>query len=242
MRYLIVSDIHANLPAFQAVLNDAPDYEAVWCLGDIVGYGPNPNGCIERLNEEPHFCVVGNHDWGALGRSDPFVFNRDAREALLWTQGELLPDNRAFLKDVTKTVKFEDYLLAHGSPREPIWEYLLDAQRAKDSFLATEFRIAFVGHTHLPLVFEWIEASREARLLIPNLGEPLQLSERRLIINPGSVGQPRDGDSRAAYGLLDTEAQTFTFHRVSYPIEITQARMRARGLPQRLIDRLEVGH
>jgi diadenosine tetraphosphatase ApaH/serine/threonine PP2A family protein phosphatase len=242
VRYLLVSDVHANFPAFQAVFNDAPDYDVIWCLGDIVGYGPNPNECIERIKEEPHLCVVGNHDWGALGRSDLFVFNRDAREALLWTQGELLSDNRAFLADLSKTVNFEDYLLAHGSPREPIWEYLLDAQRAKDSFLATEFQIAFVGHTHLPLVFEWIEASRDARLLIPSLGEPLQLAERRLIINPGSVGQPRDGDSRAAYGLLDTEAQTFTFHRISYPIEITQARMRARGLPQRLIDRLEVGH
>ena len=242
MRYLLISDIHANLPALQAVLNDASSYDVIWCLGDLVGYGPNPNGCIEEIKNLPHICVVGNHDWGALGRTDPFVFNQDAREALLWTQSVLDPNKRAFLGTLSKTVMFEDYLLAHGSPREPIWEYLLDANRAKDSFLAAVFGVAFVGHTHLPMVFEWLEESQEARLLIPSLGEPVNLNGRRLIINPGSVGQPRDGDARAAYGILDTEAQTFEFYRVSYPVEITQARMRARGLPPRLIDRLEVGH
>lgn len=242
MRYLLISDIHANLPALQAVLNDLSNYDAVWCLGDLVGYGPNPNECIEQIKELPNLCVVGNHDWGALGRTDPFVFNHDAREALLWTQKELLQENRKFLGKLSNMVTFEDYLLAHGSPREPIWEYLLDAQRAKDSFLAADFKVAFVGHTHLPMMFEWLEVGQEVRLLMPGLGEPVKLDGRRLIINPGSVGQPRDGDSRAAYGILDTEAQTFEFHRISYPIEITQARMRARGLPQRLIDRLEVGH
>jgi len=242
VRYLVISDIHSNLPALQSVLINAPTFDAIWCLGDVVGYGPNPNGCIERLEEFPHICVVGNHDWGVLGRSDPFVFNRDAREALLWTQGELFPENRQFLAQLPKTMTSEDYLLVHGSPREPIWEYLLDAQRAKQNFLAGDFQIVLVGHTHIPMIFEWVTASHEARLLVPSLEEPLKLNGRRLIINPGSVGQPRNGDPRAAYGILDTEAQTFTFYRVAYPVEITQERMRARGLPQRLIDRLEVGH
>lgn len=242
MRYLVISDIHANLPAFHIVLHDVVRFDKIWCLGDLVGYGPNPDGVIERISELSHVCVVGNHDWGALGQTDPFVFNRDAREALLWTQRQLLSENRDYLADLPKTLRIEDYLLVHGSPREPIWEYLLDTQRAKRSFLAADFRVAFVGHTHLPMVFEWLDSSREARLLSPSLEEPLKLDGRRLIINPGSVGQPRDGDPRAAYGILDTESRTFEFHRVDYPIEITQERMRARGLPQRLIDRLEIGH
>lgn len=242
MRYLVISDIHSNLPALQAVLFNAPDVDAIWCLGDVVGYGPNPNGCIERIEEYSHVCIVGNHDWGVLGRADLFIFNQDAREALFWTQGELSPENRQFLAQTPKTMTIEDYLLVHGSPREPLWEYLLDVQRAKQSFLAIDSQVVFVGHTHLPLIFEWVEASQEARLLLPSFDEPLKLDGRRLIVNPGSVGQPRDGDPRAAYGILDTEARTFEFRRVDYPIEITQARMRARGLPERLIDRLEVGH
>ncbi len=241
MRYLIVSDIHANLPAFQAVLFDASDFDAIWCLGDLVGYGPNPNQCIEDLQEYSHLCVIGNHDWGTLGRTDPFVFNSDARQALLWTQRELTADSRAYLAGVSTKVTVEDYLLVHGSPREPIWEYLLDAERAKQSFLSHDFQVAFVGHTHIPMIFEWLEITGEARLLLPDPGAPTQLDGRRLILNPGSVGQPRDGNPRAAYGVLDTDAQTFEFRRVAYPIEITQERMRARALPNRLIDRLEMG-
>jgi predicted phosphodiesterase len=241
LRYLVISDIHANLPAFQTALFDAPDFDAIWCLGDIVGYGPNPNQCIEILQEHPHICVIGNHDWGALGRTDPFVFNSDAREALLWTQRELNADSRAYLSGLSTSVNVEEFLLVHGSPREPIWEYLLDAERAKQSFLTKEFQVAFVGHTHIPMIFEWLDVTNDARLLLPDLEEPIKLNGRRLILNPGSVGQPRDGNPRAAYGLLDTDEQTFEFRRVAYPIEITQERMRARALPNRLIDRLEMG-
>ncbi|MEA3396130.1 MAG: metallophosphoesterase family protein, partial [Chloroflexota bacterium] len=138
-------------------------------------------------------------------------------------------------------VEVENFVLVHGSLREMIWEYLLDVEQARASFMARDFQVALVGHTHIPLIFEWWEPGQEARLLLPNLEEPLNLEGRRLIINPGSVGQPRDGDPRAAYAILDTEAQTIEFRRVAYPVEITQERMRARGLPQRLIERLEMG-
>lgn len=241
MRYLVITDIHGNLQALQSVLASAPAFDAIWCLGDLVGYGPNPNECIERLQEFPLVSVLGNHDWGVLGRADPYIFNSDARHALLWTRGELFPENRRFMLELSTGIEVEGYVLVHGSLREPIWEYLLDVDAARKNFSFDNFRVALVGHTHMPLVFEWLESSQEARILLPDWREPLQLNGRRLIINPGSVGQPRDGDPRAAYGILDTEAQTFSFRRAAYPIEITQERMRARGLPVRLIDRLETG-
>lgn len=241
MRYAIISDVHGNLTALRAVLHDAGAFDALWCLGDLVGYGPSPNECIEAVQEYPHICIAGNHDWGAIGRSDLLVFNNEARQALIWTQSELHPENRLYLSELPTKIMVDDVLLTHGSPREPIWEYLLDVDRAKLNFLAEDFQIALVGHTHIPLTYEWLPPGREARLLLPDWGEAIQLDSRRLILNPGSVGQPRDGDPRASYALLDTDALTWEARRVSYAVEITQERMRARGLPQRLIDRLELG-
>ncbi len=241
MRYVVISDIHANLTALRAVLHDAGAFDAIWCLGDLVGYGPNPNECIDVLLEYPHVCIAGNHDWGAIGRSDLLVFNNEARKALLWTQSELLPENRQYLMQLPASMSVGSFLMAHGSPREPIWEYLLDVERAKINFLAETFTIALVGHTHVPITYEWLPQQREARMLLPAWGEPLQLDSRRLIINPGSVGQPRDGDPRACYAILDAEALTWEARRVSYAVQITQERMRIKDLPQRLIDRLEVG-
>ncbi len=241
MRYLVISDIHGNLPALQTILLNAQPFDAVWCLGDLVGYGPSPNECIERLQDFPGVCIAGNHDWGALGRADLFVFNRDARAALLWTQNVLTPENRQFLAELPITAPMDRFLLSHGSPREPVWEYLLDAEHARENFLFTDFQIGLVGHTHIPIVFEWLRESQRARILLPDWETPINLDDRRLILNPGSVGQPRDGNPRACYAILDTEAMTWAARRVEYPIEITQERMRARNLPQRLIDRLEMG-
>lgn len=242
MRYLLVSDIHGNLPALQSVLEDAPAFDAIWCLGDLVGYGPNPNEVIKQLREFPLVSVVGNHDWGALGRVDPYVFNADARHALLWTQTELTKENRRFLTELPAGLEVEGYVLVHASLREPIWEYLLDLDAARKNFAFDDFQIAFMGHTHIPLVFESVGTKPDARVFQPDYQEPLSLDGRRLLINPGSVGQPRDGNPQAAYGILDTDEQSMAFRRVAYPIEITQERMRKRGLPVRLIDRLEVGH
>ncbi|MBN1260689.1 MAG: metallophosphoesterase family protein [Anaerolineae bacterium] len=241
MRYLILSDIHGNLPALQAVLHTAQPFDAIWCLGDLVGYGPNPNECIERLQDFEHVSIVGNHDWGVLGRADPFVFNGDARQALIWIQGELYPENREYLAALPTIKEVGDFVLVHGSLREHIWEYLLDGEYARKNFLFRDFKYALVGHTHIPVTFAWDGERDVARVVVPDGETPLQLGDHRLIINPGSVGQPRDGDPRAAFGILDTETMRFSFHRAAYAVEITQERMRARGLPQRLIDRLEVG-
>jgi len=242
MRYVVISDIHSNFPALQTVLADAQPFDAVMCLGDIVGYGPNPNECIERLQEFEYVSIAGNHDWGAIGRADLFIFNNDARQALLWTRQELTEENRAFLSDLPTTLPVgERILLSHGSPREPVWEYLVDVRSAKENFVKYDFQICLVGHTHLPMTFEWEEEAQQAHILLPDLEAPLSLNGRRLIINPGSVGQPRDSNPDASYAILDTDTWMWESRRVPYAVEITQERMRARDLPPRLVARLAMG-
>lgn len=244
MRYLVVSDIHSNAPALEAVLQDAPPFDTMICLGDIVGYGPNPNACVTRVQDFDLVCLSGNHDQATVGKADVLVFNRDAREALSWTQRRLTSQNLAFLGELPASIALpghEEVLLAHGSPRDPVWEYLVDMTSAMQSFQRFDFRMLMVGHSHLPLVFEWIGDQERLQVLRPELNAPLHLDGRRLIFNPGSVGQPRDGDPRASYALLDLDEGVWTYHRVAYPVEITQERMRAYGLPGRLIDRLAVG-
>jgi len=242
MRYVVVSDIHGNFPALQAVLADAQPFDAVLCLGDIVGYGPNPNECIERIQDFEYTAIAGNHDWGAIGRVDLYIFNDDARKALNWTRQELTPENAKFVADLPKMMRVgSQILLSHGSPREPIWEYLVDMRSSKENFLKFDFDLCLVGHTHLPMLFEWEAEDKHVHISLPEVGSPLNLAGTRFIINPGSVGQPRDGNPHASYGILDTEAWTWEPRRVEYAVEITQERMRARKLPPRLIDRISVG-
>ena len=241
MYYLIISDIHANLAALEAVLADAPAFDKIWCLGDLVGYGPNPSECVERIQDFPHLSLAGNHDWAALGKLDLGSFNSDARTASTWTQTALSPAAREYLGGLPTHAEQNGFYIAHASPREPVWEYILDANLAYANFAYFSAPICLVGHTHIPIVFELDEQQRRCQTRIPPLSDPLALESRRLIINPGSVGQPRDGNPHASYALLDSENMTWEFRRVPYPVEITQERMRARGLPRRLIERLEVG-
>ena len=241
MHYLIVSDIHANLVALQAVLANAPAFDEIWCLGDLVGYGPNPNECIERIQEYPHISLAGNHDWAALGKLDTRNFNTDARAATIWTQSELSPASREYLAGLPTHLERRGFYMAHASPREPVWEYILDANVAYENFYHFSTPVCLVGHTHIPLIFELDEERQRCEIKGPPFNSHVNLSARRMIINPGSVGQPRDGDPWASYAMLDTEDMTWEFRRVAYAIEITQERMRARGLPRRLIDRLEIG-
>jgi diadenosine tetraphosphatase ApaH/serine/threonine PP2A family protein phosphatase len=242
MRYIVVSDIHCNAPALETVLQDAPPFDALLCLGDIVGYGPNPNQCVERIQDFEFVSLAGNHDWGAVGKADLRVFNRDARAALSWTSEELTTANRQFLRDLpVKDMLNDSVMLAHGSPRDPVWEYLVDISSASQIFRNFDFEVLLVGHSHLPLAFGWQPDEDRAHPQQIKLDVPISLEGRRLIFNPGSVGQPRDGNPKASYAILDLEAKTWVFRRVAYPIEITQERMRAKGLPQRLIDRLELG-
>jgi predicted phosphodiesterase len=245
MRYLIISDIHANLTAFKTVLDDAgtlgEDYDFVWCLGDVVGYGPDPNECVELLRTMPHLCLAGNHDWAALGRLDVRSFNSDARRAVTWTRDTLTADNLAYLEALPTTFVLGNFTLAHGSPREPVWEYILDPLIASLNFPHFETPYCLVGHTHTPVTFIQAEDAIETEMVPPSYDDPVTLNGKRQIINPGSVGQPRDQDPRAAYAFLDMEQGTFEHKRIAYDIEDVQGRMRGHDLPERLIERLKHG-
>jgi diadenosine tetraphosphatase ApaH/serine/threonine PP2A family protein phosphatase len=243
MRYLIISDIHSNLEAFQAVLDDAGSVDRVWCLGDVVGYGPDPNACVELLQSLPHICISGNHDWATLGKLDLRDFNPDAREANLWNRKQLTPESLAYLEALPQVLVEGDFTLAHGSPRHPIWEYIIYASAARKNFECFETPFCLVGHTHTPVIFSLIEEGDEkiVKPIPPPLNNPMKLGPERLIINPGSVGQPRDGNPAASYAILDTDELTVEHHRVMYPIEETQAKMMEHKLPMRLVLRLGYG-
>jgi predicted phosphodiesterase len=245
MRYAIISDIHSNLAAFQAVLNDinkTGGIERIWCLGDIVGYGPDPKECIELLRQYEHVCVAGNHDWGALEKIDLNDFNPEAAAACRWTGQQLGPDEIDYLANLPLTLQEGDFTLAHGSPREPIWEYLLSTYSARISFDYFQTKYCLVGHSHVPAVFEQLADSEDCFLAELSPDAPLILGENRQIINPGGVGQPRDGDPRAAYAIYDSEHDVIQHHRVPYDINATQQKMAEYGLPPRLITRLSYGH
>lgn len=240
MSILIISDIHANLAAFQAVLDDAEgQWDTIWCLGDLIGYGPNPNECVELLRQYEHISLSGNHDWAILGKLDVNTFNEEAQAVVRWTQSILNDSTRIYLESLPTTMLQEPFTLAHASPRQPVWEYILDTYTAAVNFGYFDTPYCLVGHTHVPILF-----NQEDNFIVPlppDYGNPIQLNNHRCIINPGSVGQPRDADPRAAYALLDIESMTWEYRRVDYPVAETQAQMREIGMPARLISRLEFG-
>lgn len=243
MKTLIISDIHANLTALDAVLEAAEGqgYKDVWCLGDLVGYGPDPNECVERVRQLPNLvCLIGNHDHAALGKIPLERFNQDARATAAWTQDQLLESNKNYLLSLPSRVEIEDFTLAHASPRQPVWEYILDPQTAEANFEAFETTYCLVGHSHLPLVFVKQDNGRSPDMRSAPWEEPLQMKPR-MILNPGSVGQPRDMDPRAAYALLDREAKTWQAFRVRYDIDQVQQRMLKADLPERQVLRLASG-
>ena len=244
MRVLLVSDIHSNLVAFRAVLEDARlrgGWDAVWHMGDIVGYGPEPSACLDLLGELGAVSVAGNHDWGVLERVPITEFNYAAALANRWTAQQLSPRQRRYLEELPLTLQFDEFTLVHGSPRDPIWEYLMEAPEAKASFEALTSRHGTMGHTHIPAAF-WLEPESQVCYRLPlNPEQPLWLGSGRWLINPGSVGQPRDRDPRAAYALLDRETLSVTAHRVEYDIKATMDRTVAVGLPVYLAERLLEG-
>jgi len=244
MRILIISDIHANLVALETVLADAGAYDAVWCLGDLVGYGPNPNECVERVRALLGLkCLVGNHDKAVLGEIDLYAFNGDARAALAWTQSVVSPGNLAYLRALPEQEQYGDFTLVHGSPRQPVWEYILDRFIAQENFPFLQTSFCLVGHTHMPVIYRQHGPDGECREESPDYSRPLSLRDGggRLIINPGSVGQPRDNNPQAAYALLDPDTSLWEYRRVPYDVMATQSRMRTASLPERLVARLEYG-
>ncbi|NLG51689.1 MAG: metallophosphoesterase family protein [Chloroflexi bacterium] len=241
MRVLVISDVHSNLTALQAVLDDAGEVDITWSLGDIVGYGPEPNECIQTLQSRPHVAVAGNHDWGVLGKLDLADFNEDARIANLWNREQLTFESLAYLQALPEKRIEGVCTLTHGSPRHPIWEYVISTSVADANFAYFDTPICLVGHTHVPILFRQAAEDMASQAIYLPEFQPVQLDDARYIINPGGVGQPRDGDPRAAYLLLDTEELIIEHRRVAYDIAATQAKMRAVGLPRRNISRLEVG-
>jgi predicted phosphodiesterase len=241
MRILIISDIHANQTALETVLADAGQFDAAWCLGDLVGYGPDPNECIDRITQLPNLqCIIGNHDAAAVGSIEVDAFNPEARRAVLWTQERLTPANKEYLKNLPERLTIEFITLVHGSPYRPVWEYLLDTRTATISFEYFDTPYCFVGHTHLPAIYHLPDDRLTAHLLMPENFSQMTLAPRS-ILNPGSVGQPRDRDPRAAYAILDLTDYTCEWRRVAYDIPSVQERMRRENLPERHITRLSAG-
>lgn len=244
MRVLVVSDIHANLAALEAVLEDAAgQYEVVWCLGDMVGYGPEPDECVARIRDLAATAIVGNHDWAALGRMDVDDFNPEAKRAVLWTREHISADNIAWLDSLPyQPLPVGEFTLTHGSPRDPVWEYILYPSVASVNYQHFTTPFCLVGHTHIPMLYVQSENGHKVQGVSPVFGKRIALRKGlRTILNPGSVGQPRDNDARSAYAILDTDGATWEARRVAYPIEVTQAHMRAAKLPERLINRLAFG-
>ncbi len=242
MRTLILGDIHANLLALQAVLAGAEErggFDQIWCLGDTVGYGPDPSPCLELLRRYPLLAVAGNHDQAATGQLGVEEFNGPAAQAALWTAQQLTAEDRDFLIGLPLITTSEDFTLVHGSLREPLWEYLLSEESAWATFQLLSTRFCLVSHSHIPLIYR--ENQGDPIFLDFNEDQKFALNEERYIINPGSVGQPRDRDPRPSYAVYDSGQGTITRHRVSYDISETQERMRQAQLPQRLIDRLNYG-
>ena len=239
MRIAVLSDIHANLPALDAVLADAGQVDGIWHLGDVVGYGPDPDGVVGRLRDVGAVGVRGNHDAAAVGGSEIDWFNPDARRAMEWTRTAISSESVAWLQSQPVRLTLETCELVHGSPREPLWEYITSPAVARDNLDLLHQPIGLHGHTHVPVAF--IDDGGKVDLVAPRSGASLRLEGRRALVNPGSVGQPRDGDPRASYMLLDPAAGAVSWHRVGYDIEAVQAAMRAVGLPGFLVSRLSIG-
>lgn len=241
MRILVISDIHGNLPALDAVLAVAGEFDTAWCLGDLVGYGPFPNECIEKVAALPNLtCIMGNHDAAVVDSRDIERFNEDASHVIYWTRREITPENLRFLSNLPETARTDFATLAHGSPRLPTWEYVIDQMTAWLNFGYFETQVALVGHSHLPISFEMDEVANNLTRSMLRDGDQVAIANR-FIFNPGSVGQPRDHDPRAAFGILDTGAKTWEIHRAQYDFTITQEATAKAGLPDKLSRRLAEG-
>lgn len=243
MRVGIIADVHGNAEALESVLDSLQDVEQIWCLGDLIGYGPEPERCIDMMMTRKHICVIGNHDLCVLGDIDTGDFSREAITTCVWSRARLDENHLAYLRGLpTRAEPAPGVLLVHGSPRKDVFEYVLSSWQADEILCETNKSIVFVGHSHVPLVF--VKAG-EAYVDFISLrdGQVLELNKKsaKYLINPGSVGQPRDGNPKASYMVFDTGEYTLEYHRVAYPVKITQERIELAGLPASLSDRLERG-
>jgi predicted phosphodiesterase len=247
LRVAVISDIHSNLPALEAVLADLAghDPDEVWCLGDLVGYGADPDACTALVGEAVQRCLAGNHDLVVRGDIDIGYFAMSAGVAARWTVKVIKEETRGYLLPLSPLGEKEGVGLYHASPRDPVWEYVLSVRQAADCMQVQRQRVALIGHSHVACYFS--RANGESPIdetigEVATAGTALEIGEGRWLVNPGSVGQPRDGDPRAAWLMLDTEAWTADFHRVEYSVEAAAKAIVDAGLPRQLADRLFSGH
>jgi predicted phosphodiesterase len=247
MRVAVISDIHSNLPALEAVLAaiDESGPEEVWCLGDVVGYAAQPDECTAAVRERCDVCLLGNHDLAVLGELDISSFSSAAAEAAEWTRENASEESLAFLRSLEPQGEREGFALYHASPRDPIWEYVLSLEQAEQCMDVQERRLSLIGHSHVALFFARPDAEAGERADVKGAqaddGTALDLQAGTWLINPGSVGQPRDGDPRAAWLELDTGEETAGYHRVPYEIDRAAEPIAAAGLPRHLGERLYIG-
>ena len=243
MKIGIISDIHSNSEAINCVLKNIEKVDEFICLGDIVGYGADPNYCIKKIKDLNFRCIGGNHDFGVIGKVNINYFNYAARAAILWTSRQLKNENINFLLSLNKKIELEDDVFAvHGSPRDPILEYILDKNTASLIFSKFNFKICFVGHSHLAGCFSFNENNNQIDYMNFSNGGYIEIHKnKRYIINCGSVGQPRDGNPQASYGVYDLRHGVVKIYRVSYPVHLTQDKIINAGLPSILAERLSFG-
>jgi diadenosine tetraphosphatase ApaH/serine/threonine PP2A family protein phosphatase len=241
LRVAVISDIHANLHALEAVLEaiDADPPDELWCLGDLTGYGPRPNEVVALVRERARISLVGNHDLGVLGSLDLDEFSPDAAASARWTQTVLLDEHRAYLESLSSEAKAQGAELYHASPRDPVWEYVITEDSARAALESTVAPVVLVGHSHIALAITLLDGRLEGDLA--PAGSEVGLQQSRWLLNPGSVGQPRDGDPRAAWLELDLPSGQARFRRNHYDIARTQAEIRERELPEALAERLVHG-
>ncbi len=249
MRLAVLTDIHSNLPALEAVIESIreAEIETTWCLGDVVGYGAQPDQCAALVKEHCELSLVGNHDLAVLGEIDTEVFSAAAAAAVTWTQGNCKPETMDFLRDLKPVATGREVGLYHASPRDPVWEYVLSVDQAAECMELQDERVSLIGHSHVALFFSdggFSDGGSDKGSPTGGQadgGRTLDVSDGRWLLNPGSVGQPRDGDPRAAWLELDTEKWQATYHRVNYEIDEAAEAIRDAGLPDLLADRLYAG-
>lgn len=241
MRLLLLSDIHANYPALEAVLADASgEFDRTWVLGDTVGYGADPSECIAAVRGLDALAISGNHEEAAIGRMSTEEFNPVAREAIEWTAAALDDGEREYLESLQLKQVVDRFTLVHGSPRDPVWEYLQTSPAAVENLEHFQTQACALGHSHVPFLVR-VTADGIAGRVKHFPGRRISLGDDRLYLNPGSVGQPRDNDTRASYALLDPDAWDVEFRRVEYDLALAQAHIREAGLPEFLAERLSIG-
>ena len=245
MRVAVLTDIHSNLPALEAVLEaiDRAGVDQAWCLGDVIGYGADPDACSDLVRERCDLCLAGNHDLAVLGGLDISKFSETAAQAVVWTRANAGERTLEFLRGLEPVAVREDVGLFHASPRDPVWEYVLSVEQADDCMDAQAQRVALIGHSHVSLFFTRPDPAErgETRGAQMSEGALLDLGHGTWLVNPGSVGQPRDGDPRAAWLELDTTEWTARFHRAPYDVDRAVAAISAARLPARLAERLHTG-